>query len=110
MPTRRVNNKTRTDRREAKTTGGRLQLEPRARRLTCTRCRGLAAGRENLYPSSAFQPADLTMNMPAMYPVMDMERARFNMVECQIRTWDVLDPRILDLVARPPREDYVPAP
>jgi len=48
------------------------------------------------------------MNMPAMN-VMDMERARFNMVECQIRTWDVLDPRILDLVARAPREDYVPA-
>ena len=40
---------------------------------------------------------------------MDIERARFNMVEQQIRTWDVLDQRILDLVARAPREHYVPA-
>lgn len=40
---------------------------------------------------------------------MDIERARFNMVEQQIRTWDVLDQRILDLIARSPREDYVPA-
>jgi protein-L-isoaspartate(D-aspartate) O-methyltransferase len=39
---------------------------------------------------------------------MDIERARFNMVEQQIRTWDVLDPRILELVAHAPREDYVP--
>jgi len=40
---------------------------------------------------------------------MDIEQARFNMVEQQIRTWDVLDQRILDLVTRSPREDYVPA-
>ena len=39
---------------------------------------------------------------------MDIERARFNMVEQQIRTWEVLDLRILDLIARAPREDYVP--
>jgi protein-L-isoaspartate(D-aspartate) O-methyltransferase len=31
------------------------------------------------------------------------------MVECQIRPWDVLDQRVLDLIARAPREDYVPA-
>ncbi len=41
-------------------------------------------------------------------PAMDIERARFNMLEQQIRTWAVLDQRILDLVARAPREDYVP--
>lgn len=41
---------------------------------------------------------------------MNIELARHNMVEQQIRTWDVLDPRILDLVAHAPREDYVPAP
>jgi protein-L-isoaspartate(D-aspartate) O-methyltransferase len=39
---------------------------------------------------------------------MDIERARFNMVEQQIRTWQVLDPRILELIARSPREDFVP--
>ena len=41
---------------------------------------------------------------------MDFELARHNMVEQQIRTWEVLDQRILDLVGRAPREDYVPAP
>jgi protein-L-isoaspartate(D-aspartate) O-methyltransferase len=39
---------------------------------------------------------------------MDVERARFNMIEQQIRTWEVLDQRVLDLVARVPREEYVP--
>jgi protein-L-isoaspartate(D-aspartate) O-methyltransferase len=39
---------------------------------------------------------------------MDFEQARFNMVEQQIRTWDVLDPRVLDLLGRVRREDYVP--
>jgi protein-L-isoaspartate(D-aspartate) O-methyltransferase len=34
--------------------------------------------------------------------------ARFNMVEQQIRTWDVLDQRILDLLHQLPREDFVP--
>ncbi len=36
------------------------------------------------------------------------DRARFNMVEQQVRTWDVLDPRVLDLLHEVPREDYVP--
>jgi protein-L-isoaspartate(D-aspartate) O-methyltransferase len=40
---------------------------------------------------------------------LDVERARFNMVEQQIRTWEVLDPRVLDLLHRVRREDYVPA-
>lgn len=40
---------------------------------------------------------------------MNLERARHNMVEQQIRPWDVLDQRILDLIARAPREEYVPA-
>jgi protein-L-isoaspartate(D-aspartate) O-methyltransferase len=38
---------------------------------------------------------------------MDFEQARFNMVEQQIRTWEVLDPRVLDLLPRVRREDYV---
>ncbi len=40
---------------------------------------------------------------------LNVELARFNMVESQVRTWDVTDPRVLELVARAPREDYVPA-
>lgn len=39
---------------------------------------------------------------------MDIERARFNMVEQQIRPWDVLDPVVLDLLMRIHREDFVP--
>lgn len=37
-----------------------------------------------------------------------IELARFNMVEQQVRTWDVLDQRILDLLHALPREDFVP--
>ena len=38
----------------------------------------------------------------------DFEQARFNMVEQQIRTWDVLDQGILDLLFVVKREDFVP--
>jgi protein-L-isoaspartate(D-aspartate) O-methyltransferase len=40
---------------------------------------------------------------------MNVEQARFNMVEQQIRTWEVLDQQVLDLMAKVPREDFVPA-
>jgi len=43
-----------------------------------------------------------------MIAQMDFERARFNMVEQQIRPWEVLDQRVLDLLLRVRREDYVP--
>jgi protein-L-isoaspartate(D-aspartate) O-methyltransferase len=39
---------------------------------------------------------------------MDYELARFNMVEQQIRPWEVLDPKVLDLLHKVKREDYVP--
>lgn len=39
---------------------------------------------------------------------IDLERARFNMIEQQIRPWDVLDLEVLDLLARMKREDFVP--
>ena len=40
---------------------------------------------------------------------MDIEQARFNMVEQQIRTWEVLDQDILDLLFTVRREEFVPA-
>jgi protein-L-isoaspartate(D-aspartate) O-methyltransferase len=40
---------------------------------------------------------------------MDIEQARFNMVEQQIRTWDVLDQNVLDLLFTVRREEFVPA-
>ena len=36
------------------------------------------------------------------------EQARFNMIEQQIRTWDVLDPKVLQLLHDVPRENFVP--
>ena len=39
---------------------------------------------------------------------MDLEKARFNMVESQIRPWGVLDQTVLDLLYRVKREEYVP--
>jgi len=38
----------------------------------------------------------------------DIEKARFNMVEQQIRPWDVLDERVLDLLFSVRREEFVP--
>lgn len=39
---------------------------------------------------------------------MNIEQARFNMIEQQIRTWEVLDLTVLDLLHEVPRERYVP--
>jgi len=39
---------------------------------------------------------------------MNLEQARHNMIEQQIRPWEVLDQTILDLLQRVPREDFVP--
>jgi protein-L-isoaspartate(D-aspartate) O-methyltransferase len=39
---------------------------------------------------------------------MNLEQARANMVEQQIRTWEVLDQGVLDLLYLVPREDFVP--
>jgi protein-L-isoaspartate(D-aspartate) O-methyltransferase len=40
---------------------------------------------------------------------MNYEQARFNMIEQQIRPWDVLDAKVLDLLSTVKREDFVPA-
>jgi len=40
---------------------------------------------------------------------MNLEQARFNMIEQQIRPWDVLDPRVLELLKVVRREQFVPA-
>lgn len=39
---------------------------------------------------------------------MDIEQARFNMIEQQIRTWDVLNQDVLDLLFKIKREEFVP--
>jgi protein-L-isoaspartate(D-aspartate) O-methyltransferase len=40
---------------------------------------------------------------------MNVNLARFNMVQQQVRTWDVLDSRVLDLLTTIPRENFVSA-
>ena len=48
--------------------------------------------------------------MTAMASVgMDIEQARFNMIEQQIRPWEVLDPEVLALLSVVKREQFVPA-
>ena len=38
----------------------------------------------------------------------EIEQARFNMIEQQVRTWDVLDQQVLDTMNDVPREAFVP--
>ena len=40
---------------------------------------------------------------------MDLSQARFNMVEQQVRPWEVLDQLVLDAMLAVPREHFVPA-
>lgn len=40
---------------------------------------------------------------------IDFERARHLMIEQQIRPWEVMDPRVLEVLASVHREDFVPA-
>lgn len=40
--------------------------------------------------------------------IMNVEQARFNMIEQQIRPWDVLDASVLELLSLIKREDFVP--
>jgi protein-L-isoaspartate(D-aspartate) O-methyltransferase len=47
--------------------------------------------------------------MPPQIDAMPaLELARYNMIEQQIRTWEVLDQRVLDLLHRVRREEFVP--
>ncbi len=39
---------------------------------------------------------------------MNYEKARYNMIEQQVRPWEVLDQRVLDALADLPRERFVP--
>jgi len=38
---------------------------------------------------------------------MNLQQARSNMIEQQVRPWDVLDQRVLDVLATVPREEFV---
>ena len=47
-------------------------------------------------------------NIPADITRFNMREAKFNMIEQQIRTWEVLDPKVLQLLHDMPRENFVP--
>ena len=65
------------------------------------------ARRQNpFFDKHLYSPMNATL--PASAPSPDIERNRFFMVEQQIRTWEVLDPVVLDLLMRVHREDFVP--
>jgi len=40
---------------------------------------------------------------------LNVDKARFNMIQQQIRPWEVFDDRVLELIERLPREEFVPA-
>ena len=52
--------------------------------------------------------SEVTATNVASSTAMDFEQARFNMVEQQIRPWDVLDPVVLGLMTTLKREEFVP--
>ena len=42
--------------------------------------------------------------------MFDVQFARRQMIEQQVRAWEVLDLRVLDALQQVPREEFVPAP
>ena len=76
--------------------------------------------KNNIHESSLKTPSEPEhFNMPRETELFNMPRetarfnmpretARFNMIEQQIRTWDVLDPNVLQLLNDLPRENFVP--
>lgn len=52
----------------------------------------------------------ISVNIMNVTALSEIEQARFNMVEQQIRPWEVLDFRVLDALFEVQRERFVPAP
>lgn len=50
------------------------------------------------------------MNTNTQLANPQLDQARHNMVENQVRPWEVLDARVLDVLAALPREHFVPTP
>jgi protein-L-isoaspartate(D-aspartate) O-methyltransferase len=60
--------------------------------------------------TEAMQENSAGLNIPRETARFNMPSAiaRFNMIEQQIRTWEVLDPKVLQLLNDVPRENFVP--
>jgi protein-L-isoaspartate(D-aspartate) O-methyltransferase len=59
-------------------------------------------------PAKIRNLTDLRPNQDIRSIDMNLEQARFNMVEQQIRPWDVLDKAVLQVLSELPRELFVP--
>ena len=59
--------------------------------------------------TEAIQENPAELNMREARFNMSSAIARFNMIEQQIRTWEVLDPKVLSLLNDVPRENFVPS-
>lgn len=63
--------------------------------------------------TASLSPENKVFGLNQQHPIaetnMPREIARFNMIEQQIRTWEVLDPVVLALLNQIPREHFVPA-
>lgn len=62
----------------------------------------------NLIGYSGPKNRKIDMTTSPAEPAPDFDQLRFNMIEQQIRPWEVLDQRVLDVLAGTPREDFVP--
>jgi protein-L-isoaspartate(D-aspartate) O-methyltransferase len=54
------------------------------------------------------KPLNLSHLVVSEDNAVDIEQARFNMIEQQIRPAEVLDQRVVDVILNTPREDFVP--
>ena len=70
----------------------------------------IETAQNNLQETTGFNMPRETarFNMPSAIARFNMREARFNMIEQQIRTWEVLDPAVLQLLNDVPRERFVP--
>jgi protein-L-isoaspartate(D-aspartate) O-methyltransferase len=57
---------------------------------------------------NAKQNSELFFGYNGHMTMNTIEQHRFNMIEQQIRTWEVLDPSVLNLLYQVPREKFVP--
>ena len=57
---------------------------------------------------SLYQNGELFFGYNVHMTMNTIEQHRFNMIEQQIRTWEVLDPEVLNLLHQVPREKFVP--
>jgi len=82
--------------------------EPQFHHMPDAKALGSVTGKEVISPAFAAFQNKLNGRIESMM-TESVRAERDAMVEKQVRTWDVLDERVLDLLRRVPREAFVPA-